>query len=116
MLVLHTVLAEGNVARKGRGIVPTPRATELAPAIARAIHEFENALQAGPFDAASSTRTFTLAVADAGQMTWVPRIASGMTLELPKAHLRVVGIDSHVSLGDLTSSEIDLHLGVRGKD
>src|SRR5256885_13571048 len=77
MLVLHTVLAERNVARaaerlhvtpsavsnalarlrdvlgdplvtrKGRGIAPTPRATELAPAIARAIHEFEQALQAG---------------------------------------------------------------------
>jgi len=27
----------------------------------------------------------------------------------------VVGIDSLVSLGDLTSSEIDLHLGVRGR-
>src|SRR5882762_8971677 len=145
MLVLHTVLAERNVARaaerlhvtpsavsnalarlrdvlgdplvtrKGRGIVPTPRATELAPAIARAIHEFEHALQAGPFDAASCTRTFTLAIADAGQITWVPRIAIGMTRELPKAHLRVVGIDSLVSLGDLTSSEIDLHFGVRGK-
>jgi DNA-binding transcriptional LysR family regulator len=38
-----------------------------------------------------------------------------MTRELPKAHLRVVGIDSLVSLGDLTSSEIDLHIGVRGK-
>ena len=145
MFVLHTVLAERNVARaaerlhvtpsavsnalarlrevlgdplvtrKGRGIVPTPRATELAPAIARAILEFEHALQAGPFDAASCTRTFTLAVADAGQITWVPRIATGMTRELPKAHLRVVGIDSLVSLGDLTSSEIDLHLGVRGQ-
>src|SRR6266446_3989728 len=73
MLVLHTVLAERNVARaaerlhvtpsavsnalarlrdvlgdplvtrKGRGIVPTPRATELAPAIARAIHELARA-------------------------------------------------------------------------
>src|SRR5882724_10587362 len=145
MLVLHTVLAERNVARaverlhvtpsavsnalarlrdvlgdplvtrKGRSIVPTPRATELAPAIARAIDELEHALQAGPFDAASCTRTFTLAVADAGQITWVPRIATRMARELPKAHLRVVGIDSLVSLGDLTSSEIDLHLGVRGK-
>src|SRR5712671_4870497 len=135
MLVLHTVLVERNVARaaerlhvtpsavsnalarlrdvlgdplvtrKGRGIVPTPRATELAPAIASAIHELEHALQAGPFDAASCTRTFTLAIADAGQITWVPRIAIGMTRELPKAHLRV----------DLTSSEIDLHFGVRGK-
>jgi DNA-binding transcriptional LysR family regulator len=144
MLVLHTVLAERNVARaaerlhvtpsavsnalarlrevladplvtrKGRGIVPTPRATELAPAIARAIHELESALQAAPFDAASCTRMFTLAVADAGQMTWLPRIVAAMAREMPRAHLRVVGIDSLVSLGDLTSSEIDLHLGKKG--
>jgi DNA-binding transcriptional LysR family regulator len=111
---LRDVLGDPLVTRKGRGIVPTPRATELAPAIARALHEFEHVLQAG-FDAASCTRTFTLAVADAGQITWVPRIATEITRELPKAHLRVVGIDSLVSLGDLTSSEIDLHLGVRGK-
>jgi DNA-binding transcriptional LysR family regulator len=145
MFVLHTVLAERNVARaaerlhvtpsavsnalarlrdllgdplvtrKGRGIVPTPRATELAPLIARGIRELEQALGAGPFDAASCTRTFTLAVADAGQITWVPPVAGAMSRELPKAHLRVAGIDSLVSLGDLTSSEIDLHLGVRGK-
>src|SRR5882672_7724264 len=145
MLVLHTVLAERNVARaaerlhvtpsavsnalarlrgamgdplvtrKGRGIVPTPRATELAPAIARAIRELELALVAAPFDAASCTRTFTLAVADVGQVAWVPRLATGMRRELPLAYLRVVGIDALVSLGDLTSSEIDLHLGVAGK-
>lgn len=145
MLVLHTVLAERNVARaaerlhvtpsavsnalarlrgamgdplvtrKGRGIVPTPRATELAPAIARAIRELELALVAAPFDAASCTRTFTLAVADIGQVTWVPGLATAMRRELPVAHLRVVGIDALVSLGDLTSSEIDLHLGIPGK-
>jgi DNA-binding transcriptional LysR family regulator len=145
MLVLHTVLAERNVARaaerlhvtpsavsnalarlrgalgdplvtrKGRGIVPTPRATELAPAIARAMRELELALVAAPFDAASCTRTFTLAVADIGQVVWIPRLAAAMRRELPLAHLRVVGIDALVSLGDLTSSEIDLHLGIPGK-
>jgi DNA-binding transcriptional LysR family regulator len=145
MLVLHTVLAERNVARaakrlhvtpsavsnalarlrealgdplvtrKGRGIVPTPRATELAPSIARAIDELERALQSGPFDEKSCTRTFTLAVADAGQVTWVPRIGAAMRRVMPKAHLRVVGIASLVSLGDLTSSEIDLHLGMPGR-
>lgn len=144
LVVLHTVLAERNVARaaqrlhvtpsavsnslarlrevlgdplvtrKGRGIVPTPRAMELAPAIARAILELENALQATTFDAASCTRMFTLAVADAGQITWLPRIAAAMARAMPLAHLRVVGIDSLVSLGDLASSEIDLHLGKRG--
>jgi DNA-binding transcriptional LysR family regulator len=145
LLVLHTVLAERNVARaaerlhvtpsavsnalarlrgaigdplvtrKGRGIVPTPRATELAPAIARAIRELELALAAGPFDAASCIRTFTLAVADIGHVVWVPGLATAMRRALPLAHLRVVGIDALVSLGDLTSSEIDLHLGIPGK-
>ena len=145
MLVLHTVLAERNVARaaarlhvtpsavsnglarlrdalgdplvtrKGRGIVPTPRALELAPAIARALRELEVALDSAPFDAASCTRTFTLAVADLGQIVWLPRLAVAMQRTLPLAHLRVVGIDALISLGDLTSSEVDLHLGVPGK-
>src|SRR5882672_2180768 len=85
MLVLHTVLAERNVARaaerlhvtpsavsnalarlrhalgdplvtrKGRGIVPTPRASELAPAIARAVQELEQALFRAPFEPARCT-------------------------------------------------------------
>jgi len=145
LFVLHTVLVERNVARaaerlhvtpsavsnalarlrdavgdplvtrKGRGIVPTPRAMELAPVIARALHDLEHALDAAPFDAASCARTFTLAVADAGQVTWVPRIVAAMAREMPRAHLRVIGIDSLVSLGDLGSSEIDLQLGVPGR-
>jgi DNA-binding transcriptional LysR family regulator len=145
MLVLHTVLNERNVARaaerlhvtpsavsnslarlrdalgdplvtrKGRGIVPTPRASELAPAIARAMRELELALVAAPFDRASCTRTFTLAVADLGQVVWVPRIVAALQRELPLSQLRVVGIDALVSLGDLASSEVDLHLGVAGK-
>lgn len=142
LLTLHTVLTEGSVARaaarlhvtpsavsnalarlravvgdplvtrKGRGIVPTPRAMELAPAIARGLRELELAIHTVPFDAATCTRTFTLAIADAGQVTWVPEIAERMAAQMPRARLRVVGIDSLVSLGDLASSEIDLHLGV----
>lgn len=142
MLVLHTVLTERNVARaaarlhvtpsavsnslarlreavgdplvtrKGRGIVPTARAAELAPAIARAIHELETAFLAAPFDPASCTRTFTLAVADLGQVLWVPGLVLAMRRELPRARLRVVGIDALVSLGDLASPEIDLQIGI----
>ena len=145
MLVLHVVLLEQNVARaagrlhvtpsavsnalarlrdalgdplvtrKGRGIVPTPRAIELAPILARTLHDLEAALVTAPFDAARCTRTFTVAVADVGQVAWIPRLAIAMRRELPLAHLRVVGIDALVSLGDLGSSDIDLHLGIRSK-
>jgi DNA-binding transcriptional LysR family regulator len=110
---LRVALGDPLVTRKGRGIVPTPRAAELAPALARAMAELERVIAHGPFDAASCTRTFTLAVADAGQVAWLPSIASKMTREMPNARLRVVGIESLLSLGDLGSTEVDLHVGVR---
>jgi DNA-binding transcriptional LysR family regulator len=145
LLVLHTVLAERNVARaaerlhvtpsavsnalarlrdalgdplvtrKGRGVVPTPRAIELAPRLARVVREIELTLADAPYDAASCTRTFTLAVADLGQVVWAPRLVLAMRREMPLAHLRVVGVDTLVSLGDLGSSEIDLQVGIAAK-
>jgi len=67
---------------------PTPRATSSRPRLPGPSSEFEHALQAGPFDAASCTRTFTSRDRRCRPITWVPRIAIGMTRELPKAHLR----------------------------
>jgi DNA-binding transcriptional LysR family regulator len=144
-LVLHTVLVERNVARAaaklrvtpsavsnalarlrallgdplvtrlGRGIVPTPRALELVPRLARTIADLEGIFASEPFDPSRTTRTFTLAVADAGQVTWVPAIAAALVVAMPSAHLRVVGIDALISLGNLGSSEVDLHLGLRAE-
>jgi DNA-binding transcriptional LysR family regulator len=110
---LRVALRDPLVARKGRGIVPTPRAVELAPALARAMAELERAIAHEPFDAARCARTFTLAMADAAQVAWLPSIAAAMARAMPNARLRIVGIDSLVSLGDLGSTEVDLHIGVR---
>jgi hypothetical protein len=52
-------LGDPLVTRQGRGIVPTPRALELAPALARVMTELDRAIAAAPFAAASCTRTFT---------------------------------------------------------
>lgn len=112
---LRSALGDPLVTRNGRGIVPTPRALALAPAIARGLRELELAIHEAPFEPASCTRTFTLAAADAGQVTWGPRIAALMAAEMPGARLSVVGIDSLISLGDLGSSEVDLHIGLAGK-
>jgi DNA-binding transcriptional LysR family regulator len=110
---LRTALNDPLVTRRGRGIVPTPRALELAPSLARAMTELESAVTRKPFDAANCSRTFTLAMADALQVAWLPRIAALMAKQLSQATLRVVGIDSLLSLGDLASSEVDAHVGVR---
>jgi DNA-binding transcriptional LysR family regulator len=112
---LRDAVGDPLVTRKGRGIVPTPRAAELAPILARTMRELELALVTAPFDAATCTRMFTLALSDVGQVLWVPRLAAAMRRELPLAHLRVVGIDALISLGDLGSSEVDLHIGIAGK-
>jgi DNA-binding transcriptional LysR family regulator len=112
---LRVILGDPLVTRQGRGIVPTPRAVELAPALGRAMAELERAIVLGPFDAASCARTFTLAMADAGQVAWLPRIASSLSKAMPKAGLRVVGIESLLALGDLGSGEIDVHVGVPAK-
>jgi DNA-binding transcriptional LysR family regulator len=110
---LRNALGDPLVTRRGRGIVPTPRASELAPSLKRALGELETALTQAPFDAASCRRTFTLALADALQIAWLPGIAARLSKAMPQARLRVIGIDSLLSLGDLASSDVDLHVGVR---
>jgi len=65
-----------------------------------------------PFEMARGPPTFTRAMADVGQVAWLPRVATAMAREMPEARLPVVGIEAMVSLGDLPSSEVDLHIGV----
>lgn len=110
---LRSALGDPLVTRRGRGIVPTPRALELAPRLSGALAELEAAIAPGDFDAASCTRSFTLAMADGLQMAWLPRIAARLHARMPRAELRVVGIDTLLALGDLSSNDVDLHVGVR---
>jgi DNA-binding transcriptional LysR family regulator len=109
---LRELLGDPVVTRKGRGVVPTPRAAELAPGLARAMAEIEQVFLSAPFAAATCSRTFTLAVADLGQITWLPTLVETMRRELPLARLRVLGIDALLSMGDLGSSEVDVQVGL----
>ena len=109
---LRVALGDPLLVRRGRGIVPTPRANELAPIVARALRDLEAAVQGGSFAAATSTRTFTLAIADVGQVVRLPRIAALLAAEMPRARLRVVGIESLVSLGGVAGPEVDVAIGI----
>jgi len=105
---LRVALDDPLVARSGRGIVPTPRAAELAPALARALADLERAVLRERFDPATTTRQLTLAIADAGQLVRLPRLASLLAVEMPRARLRVVGIDTLLSSGGLGATEVDV--------
>src|SRR5262245_41119301 len=65
---LRAALGDPLISRSGRGIVPTPRAAALAPALARGLRELDQAVRGDTFDPATTDREFSLAVADAGQL------------------------------------------------
>jgi DNA-binding transcriptional LysR family regulator len=105
---LRTALNDPLVVRSGRGIVPTPRAAALAPELHRILEELGRAVQGETPDPSSTTRQFTLAIADAGQLVQGPHLASEFASRMPLARLQVVGIDTLLSSGGLSGTEIDL--------
>lgn len=105
---LRGALGDPLLVRSGRGLVPTPRALELGPVLARGFGEFEAALRGGGFDARRCTRELTLALSDADQLASLSRIARVFARRLPQARLRIVSVDTLVASGGLAGEQVDL--------
>jgi DNA-binding transcriptional LysR family regulator len=105
---LRHTLGDPLVIRSGRGVVPTPRAAALVPSLSRALRDLDLAVHGDAFDPESATGQFTLAIADAGQIVQVPRLALDFAKTMPRAKLRVVGIDTLLSSGGLAGTEVDV--------
>ena len=73
--------------RSGRGLVPTPRAEELAPLLREVAERVALALDRRGFVPEQSTRTFTIGLADSYQACDAPRIARAFAARLPRAAL-----------------------------
>jgi DNA-binding transcriptional LysR family regulator len=112
---LRAALDDPLLIRSGRGVVPTPRATALAPALARALRDLDQAVHGDGFDPATTDRTFTLASADVGQVVRLPRIVAALAKAMPRARLRVSSIDALVGTGGVAGTEVDVLLGVGEK-
>lgn len=108
---LRAALGDPLVARSGRGIVPTPRALELAPVLSRFLEQLDRAVFGAGFDPATTTQQFTVAIADVGQIVRMPPLARLLGAEMPAARLRVVAIDSLVASGGLASPDVDVLIG-----
>jgi DNA-binding transcriptional LysR family regulator len=107
---LREIFGDPLVVRNGRGVVPTSRAEALAPVLKLALSQVERAIQGDAFDPSTTTRQFTLAVADAGQLSRLPKLVKLLAKEMPRAELRVVGVDTYVSSGGVGKGEIDVAL------
>jgi DNA-binding transcriptional LysR family regulator len=112
---LRAALDDPLLVRSGRGVVPTPRAAALAPALARALRDVDEAIHGHTFDASTTDRVFTLAMADVIQVVKLPRMVAALAASMPRARLRVLSIDTLFASGGLAGTEVDVVIGAGEK-
>jgi len=112
---LRAALGDPLLIRSGRGVVPTPRAAALAPALSRALRDLDQAVHGDGFDPGTTDREFTLAVSDAGQIVKLPQLVAAFSARMPRARLRVLSIDTLFAAGGLAGTEIDVAIGAGEK-
>ncbi len=101
--------------RTPQGMLPTPQAESMAPAIVAALAAIRGSL-ARPrgFEPASSARRWRLAMSDIGEIVFLPRLMAALREQSPQAQLQAVrgGEQGRHELRDaLTRGDIDLAVG-----
>lgn len=98
--------------RSARGVGATPRGERIARAAAAALATVAESIAApGAFDAASTTRRFTLRMTDIGEVVFLPGLLEVLRAEAPRATLRTVALSSGDTPVALARGEVDLAIG-----
>jgi DNA-binding transcriptional LysR family regulator len=110
---LRELLDDPLFERHGNSMVPTPRARALAATIGRSLGALEHVMQhAGQFDPLTSDRTFTLAVREAHEYSFLPAILRRVREMAPNVDVASVRIDRRDLEEDLQSGELDIGIDV----
>jgi DNA-binding transcriptional LysR family regulator len=110
---LRHAIGDPLFARSGRGLVPTPRAEEMRPAVTEALRRLEGVL-GDSFDRKTTTRSFAIACADHHQAADVPRLARAFMKRMTRAQLRVVSVDYLLASDGLASGTVDAAIAPDG--
>lgn len=98
--------------RAVRGVEPTPRAHALVKASRPLVTRLqEDLFSAQTFQAARSTRPFTFALTDVGEMVLLPRLIERLRAEAPHCSLRSVSMPPQEIARGLEKGDIDLAIG-----
>ncbi|WP_164868432.1 LysR family transcriptional regulator [Hydrogenophaga sp. NH-16] len=109
---LRDTLGDQLFVRTGRGMLPTPRASQLAEPVNTILDKLrDEVLSASGFVAADSERTFTLGLSDVGSYVLWPRIVSAVAQQAPSVRLRMRVVTQPLIASALESAEIDVALG-----
>lgn len=95
--------------RTARGMIPTPRAKQMAGQMRQALILIENTLrESGDFDYASSERTFSIAVEDYGEVVITPRLMDWLARAAPAIQTRIWPGRSRAVREELRDGTVDL--------
>jgi DNA-binding transcriptional LysR family regulator len=98
--------------KTGSEMRATPRANELAAPVRRVMDTVKSEiLQLSAFDAAVSTRTFTIITPDIGEINFLPKVLARLAFQAPGANLRTLSMPRHATSEALESGAADLAVG-----
>jgi DNA-binding transcriptional LysR family regulator len=110
---LRATLGDDLFLRTQGGMVPTPYALQLAEPVAMALDALQQALNVrAAFDPATSTRSFTIAMTDVGEMYFLPVLVDHLTRSAPGVTLQVLGVTQASLKEDMVTGCIDLAMGL----
>lgn len=95
------------------GMTPTPYALQLAEPVAMALEGLQQALNVrAAFDPLTSTRSFTMAMTDVGEMYFLPVLVDALSKAAPGVTVQVVSVTQASLKDDMASGRIDLAMGL----
>ena len=110
---LRSHLGDELFLRTQGGMTPTPYALQLAEPVAMALDGLQQALNVrAAFDPLTSTRSFTLAMTDVGEMYFLPVLVDALTRAAPGVTLQVVSVTQASLKEDMATGRIDLAMGL----
>ncbi len=110
---LRTLLGDELFVRTSKGMAPTAYALQLAEPVVYALNTLQSALnQRHDFDPHSSTRTFTIAMTDIGEIYFMPPLMDALSRLAPKVNISTVR-NNALSLKDaMEAGTVDVATGL----
>jgi len=106
---LRELLNDPLFERHGNEMIPTPRARELAGTINQSLGGLEKALhRVQEFNPSTLQRSFTLAMRDAHETTFLPAVTEALTRDAPGVSIATVRIERRDLEDDLQSGDLDI--------
>jgi DNA-binding transcriptional LysR family regulator len=108
---LREALGDELVTRAGYGVVPTPFALSIWPAVREALASLKSAIAPIDFDPSTTRDTFVLAMADATSAILIPRLLKILEAEAPRASMRVRPLTTRDPRPLLEGDEVQMAVG-----